>query len=144
MVYILRFVCDLQAGAAHAKMHRVHVDTTWIRLALGRLGQVSILITVYRYLDLHLLLAALVDRLRQAEEAWVRTTRFFGDEHLMSVLISDLDAALLRPLDISPDLVILRRHRIRCTQDWASGGRYELDIVLGPQESVQIVASTVK
>ena len=74
----------------------------------------------------------------------MRTTRFFGDEHLMSVLISDFDAALLRPFDISPDLVILRRHRIWSTQDRAGGGRYELDIVLGPQESVQIVASTVK
>ena len=62
----------------------------------------------------------------------------------MSVLISGLDAALLRPLNISPDLVILRRHRIRCAEDGAGGGRYELDIVLGPQESVQVVASTKK
>ena len=61
VVYVLCFVSDLETGAAHAEVHRVHVDTTWIRLALGRLGQVSVLITVYRYLDLHLLLAALVD-----------------------------------------------------------------------------------
>ena len=64
VVYVLRFVSDLETGASHAKVHRVHVDTTWIWLALGRLGQVSILILVNRYLDLHLLLAALVDRLR--------------------------------------------------------------------------------
>ena len=50
----------------------------------------------------------------------------------MSVLIYALDAALFRPFDVSPDLVILRCHRIRCTQDRAGGGRYELDIVLGP------------
>ena len=74
----------------------------------------------------------------------MRTARLFRDEHLMSVLISALDAALLRPLNISPDLVILRRHRIRCAEDRAGGGRYELDIVLGPQESVEVVASTKK
>ena len=64
MVYVLRFVGDLETGASHTEVHRVHVDTTWIWLTLGRLGQVSILITVDRYLDLYLLLAALVDRLR--------------------------------------------------------------------------------
>ena len=91
-------------------MHRVHIYAARERLALGRFRQVSVLIMVDRYLDLHLLLTSLVNRLRQAKEAWVRTARLFGDEHLMSVLIYGLDAMLFRPFNISPDLVILRRH----------------------------------
>ena len=94
MVYILCFVCDLQAGAAHAKMHRVHIYASREGLSLSCLGQVGALILVNGHLDLHLLLATLVDRLRQAKEAWVRAARLFGYEHLMSVFISGLDSTL--------------------------------------------------
>ena len=65
MVYILRFVSDLQTGAAHSEMHRVHIYVTREGLALGRLCP-GVLILVNGYLDLDLLLATLVDRLRQA------------------------------------------------------------------------------
>ena len=65
MVYIHCFICDLETGASHAEMHRVHIYAAGEGLALGRLGP-GVLILVNWHLDLDLLLATLVDRLRQA------------------------------------------------------------------------------
>ena len=63
VVDVLSLVSDLEAGAAHAEVHAVHVDLAGVWLALCRFSNVSVLVLEDGYLDVHLFLASFVDRL---------------------------------------------------------------------------------
>lgn len=106
MIDILRLVSDLKAGAAHAKVHTIHVNLTWEGLALGGICHVGVLVLENRHLNVDLGSAALIDRLGQAKEAWMRTRCLLRNEVLMCMLIRSCDAILICSLDIAPDFVI--------------------------------------
>ena len=122
MVDILSLIGDLQARTSHSKMHAVHVNLTGIWLTLGSFLQVGSFVGEDGHLDLDLLLAALVDRLGQAEEPRVRAARLLRDEVLMSVFVGLLNAALIRFFDVRSDLLIRRSHRVGSAQNRASRG----------------------
>ena len=110
MADVLSFISDLQARTSHAKVHAVHVNLTRIWLTLGSFLQVGSFVGEDGHLDLDLLLAALVDRLGQAEEPRVRAARLLWDEVLMSVFVGLFDAPLIGFFDVRSDLLIRGSH----------------------------------
>lgn len=120
MINIFCLVCDLQAGTAHTEVHAVHINLTRVRLSFGGLAHVRVLILVQGHLNVDLLLAALVDRLRQTEESRMRTRCLLWYEALMRVLVRLLDSTLVGSFDIPTLFLILGRHGIGQTKDGAS------------------------
>jgi hypothetical protein len=109
VVDVLSLISDLEAGAAHAEVHAVHVDLVGIGLTFCRFSE-SVLVLEDGHLDVHLFLTSFVDRLCQSEEAGVRATCLFWNKALMGMLVRLLKPPIVGALYITTISLVLRSH----------------------------------
>jgi hypothetical protein len=83
----LSFVGKLQATTTHAKVHRVHMDKTCVRLVL-RL-EVRKFVDVERHFNVHFFLSSFSNRLGKAQKAWVGACNDLGDHARECGFIND-------------------------------------------------------
>lgn len=139
MIYVLRLICDLQAGAPHPEMHRVHVDLAWKGLIFAGFLHIRIFVLEKWHFNFNLLFAAtLVDGLGQTEETRVGAGRFFGDKFLMRMDISAFNATLIRSLDVCLNFLICRSHRPWGAQNRTCRSRNKFYITAIRQKIVKI------
>ena len=72
MVDVHALVGDLEAGAAHAEVHGIHVNLAWVGLGLRYGIHIRLFVLVQGNLNVNFLGPPLVDRLGDAQESRVR------------------------------------------------------------------------